>query len=76
MELGAGAFLPGLERAAGATAEVTGKPAAASVATALEAIGVASAQAVMAGDGIDSGVLAAQRLGVTGVLAGTAPSRS
>ena len=69
--LDTGAFLPGLERAAGVTAVVTGKPAEAFFNTALEAVGVAPAQAVMVGDDIDNDVLAAQRLGVTGVLVRT-----
>ena len=71
LQLDTGAFLPGLERAAGVTAEVTGKPAAAFFTTALEALGVDPAQAVMVGDDIEGDVLAAQRVGITGVLVRT-----
>jgi HAD superfamily hydrolase (TIGR01458 family) len=69
--LDTGAFLPGLERAAAVTAVITGKPAQAFFDTALDAVGVAPAQAVMVGDDIDNDVLAAQRLGLTGVLVRT-----
>ena len=71
LQLDTGAFLPGLERAAGLTAEVTGKPAAAFFSTALQALGVDPAQAVMVGDDIEGDVLAAQRVGITGVLVRT-----
>jgi HAD superfamily hydrolase (TIGR01458 family) len=70
-QLDTGAFLPGLERAAGVTAEVTGKPAEAFFRTALDALGAAPDQAVMIGDDIDNDVLAAQHLGITGVLVRT-----
>ncbi|HEX9034112.1 MAG TPA: HAD-IA family hydrolase [Streptosporangiaceae bacterium] len=73
--LDTGAFLPGLERAAGVSAEVTGKPAGAFFAAALDALGVGPEQAVMIGDDIDNDVLAAQRLGVTGVLVRTGKYR-
>lgn len=71
LKLDTGAFLPGLESAAGVTAEVTGKPAAAFFTAALDALGVTPDQAVMVGDDVHSDVLAAQRLGVTGVLVRT-----
>lgn len=73
--LDTGAFLPGLERAAGVSAEVTGKPARAFFTAALDALGVGPEQAVMVGDDIDNDVLAAQRLGVTGVLVRTGKYR-
>ena len=75
LRLDTGAFLPGIERAAGVTAEVTGKPAAAFFLAALDAIGAAPAQAVMVGDDIRSDVLAAQRVGMTGVLVRTGKYR-
>jgi len=76
LQLDTGAFLPGLEQAAGVSAEVTGKPAAAFFTTALEALGAVPSQAVMVGDDIDGDVLAAQRLGITGVLVRTGKYRS
>ena len=71
LQLDSGAFLPGLEQAAGVTAEVTGKPAEAFFATALAALGVPPPAALMVGDDIHSDVLAAQRSGLTGVLVRT-----
>lgn len=71
LKLDTGAFLLGLERATGVTAEVTGKPAAAFFAAALDALGATPAGAIMVGDDIDNDVLAAQRLGITGVLVRT-----
>lgn len=71
LRLDSGAFLPGLEQAAGRCAEVTGKPAAAFFATALRAVGAVAAAAVMVGDDIDNDVLAGQHSGITGVLVQT-----
>ncbi len=71
LRLDTGAFLAGLEQAAGAPAEITGKPAAAFFATALAAAGAPQAAALMVGDDIESDVLAAQRAGITGVLVKT-----
>jgi HAD superfamily hydrolase (TIGR01458 family) len=75
LQLDTGAFLPGLEQAAGLQAEVTGKPAAAFFATVLAALGADAAQAVMVGDDIEADVLAAQRHGLTGVLVRTGKYR-
>ncbi|WP_116246616.1 TIGR01458 family HAD-type hydrolase [Nocardiopsis sp. FIRDI 009] len=71
MRLDAGAFVVALERAAGVTAEVVGKPAEAFFTAALERLGVPAKEAVMVGDDVVSDVLAAQRLGITGVLVRT-----
>ncbi|MEU9125932.1 HAD-IIA family hydrolase [Streptomyces sp. NPDC048506] len=71
LDLDTGAFLLGLERAAGVEAVVTGKPAATFFATALAHLGVDAAQTLMVGDDIQSDVLAAQRCGITGVLVKT-----
>ncbi|MFC8508020.1 TIGR01458 family HAD-type hydrolase [Streptomyces sp. NPDC057411] len=71
LDLDTGAFLAGLEKAARVEAEVTGKPAPAFFASALEHLGVDAAEAVMVGDDIESDVLAAQRSGITGVLVRT-----
>ncbi len=71
LQLDTGAFLAGLEQAAGAEAEVTGKPSAAFFATALDAVGAPARRAVMVGDDVESDVLAAQAAGITGVLVRT-----
>ncbi|MGE5292864.1 MAG: HAD-IIA family hydrolase [Micromonosporaceae bacterium] len=71
LQLDGGAFVEALERAAGVTAEVTGKPAAAFFEAALANVGVGAGEAVMVGDDIEADVLAAQRIGITGVLVRT-----
>jgi HAD superfamily hydrolase (TIGR01458 family) len=71
LQLDTGAFLAGLERAAGVTAEITGKPADAFFTTALAAVGAEPGAAVMVGDDIESDVLAAQHTGIVGVLVKT-----
>ena len=68
LQLDTGAFLAGLEQAAGLEAEVVGKPAAAFFAAALAHLG---ADAVMVGNDIETDVLAAQRNGLAGVLVKT-----
>ena len=75
LQLDGGSFLAGLEQAAGVTAEVTGKPAAAFFGTAMEALGATPAETVMVGDDIEADVLAAQRHGITGVLVRTGKFR-
>jgi HAD superfamily hydrolase (TIGR01458 family) len=71
LQLDTGAFLAGLEQAAGTGAEVVGKPAAAFFATALARLDADAAGTVMVGDDIETDVLAAQRQGLTGVLVKT-----
>jgi HAD superfamily hydrolase (TIGR01458 family) len=71
LQLDTGAFLAGLEQAAGVEAEVTGKPSAAFFTTALGTVGAPAERAVMVGDDIESDVLAAQAAGITGVLVRT-----
>ncbi|AZS70601.1 TIGR01458 family HAD-type hydrolase [Streptomyces lydicus] len=71
LDLDTGAFLAGLERAAGVEATVTGKPAEAFFATALAQLGAPASETLMVGDDIESDVLAAQRHGLTGVLVKT-----
>lgn len=71
LELDTGAFLAGLEEAAGQTADVVGKPAEGFFASALDLLGARPSDAVMVGDDIESDVLAAQRAGLTGVLVKT-----
>jgi HAD superfamily hydrolase (TIGR01458 family) len=71
LQLDTGAFLAGLESAAGVTAEVIGKPAAAFFEAALASLGADSSATSMIGDDIEADVLAAQRVGITGVLVRT-----
>jgi HAD superfamily hydrolase (TIGR01458 family) len=71
LQLDSGAFVTGLEQAAGTQAEVVGKPAAAFFATALAHLGADAGGTFMVGDDIETDVLAAQRHGLTGVLVKT-----
>jgi HAD superfamily hydrolase (TIGR01458 family) len=71
LQLDSGAFVAGLEQAAGTEAEVVGKPAEAFFGAALAHLGVSARDALMIGDDIDNDVLAAQRCGLTGVLVKT-----
>jgi HAD superfamily hydrolase (TIGR01458 family) len=73
--LDAGAYLLGLERAAGSEAVVTGKPAAAFFAAGLRALELPAERVAMVGDDVENDVLAAQRLGITGVLVRTGKFR-
>ncbi|MFF7190275.1 HAD-IIA family hydrolase [Streptomyces sp. NPDC008222] len=75
LQLDSGAFLLGLERAAGVEAVVTGKPSPAFFEAALARLGVGAGQALMVGDDIENDVLAAQRAGITGVLVRTGKYR-
>jgi HAD superfamily hydrolase (TIGR01458 family) len=71
LQLDSGAFVVGLEQAAGIAAEVVGKPAEAFFNAALSHVGADAQHALMIGDDIDNDVLAAQRCGLTGVLVKT-----
>jgi HAD superfamily hydrolase (TIGR01458 family) len=71
LQLDSGAFLAGLEQAAGTDAEVVGKPAPAFFAAALDHLGASAAGTLMVGDDIENDVLAAQRQGLTGALVKT-----
>ena len=71
LQLDAGAFIAGLEQAAGTQADVVGKPAAAFFATALAHLHAGATETLMVGDDIETDVLAAQRQGLTGVLVKT-----
>ncbi len=71
LQLDSGAFVAGLEEAAGTEAEVVGKPAPAFFATALDHLGAEAPHTLMVGDDIETDVLAAQRQGLTGVLVKT-----
>jgi HAD superfamily hydrolase (TIGR01458 family) len=71
LQLDSGAFLLGLERAAGTEAVVLGKPAGAFFDAALATLGVAADEAVMVGDDLEADVLGAQQHGIRGVLVRT-----
>jgi HAD superfamily hydrolase (TIGR01458 family) len=71
LQLDSGAFVAGLEQAAGTAAEVVGKPAEAFFSAALAHLGVTPQDALMIGDDIVNDVLAAQHCGLTGVLVKT-----
>jgi HAD superfamily hydrolase (TIGR01458 family) len=70
-----GAFIVGLEAAAGIEIPIVGKPAPEFFEAALADLGVASGEAVMVGDDIGSDVRGAQAIGVTGVLVRTGKFR-
>jgi HAD superfamily hydrolase (TIGR01458 family) len=66
-----GAYVAALERATGAHATTIGKPAPEMFAAALGHLGVDAEDALMVGDDINSDVLAAQAVGMQGVLVRT-----
>jgi HAD superfamily hydrolase (TIGR01458 family) len=74
-QLDGGAYVAGLEEATGRRATVCGKPAEAYFTSALEKIDVTPARAAMVGDDVVNDVLAAQALGLTGVLVRTGKFR-
>ncbi len=71
LKLDAGAFVLGLEEAAGVRATVVGKPNADFLHQALRIIGLDAASVAMVGDDVENDVIAAQRVGLTGVLVRT-----
>ncbi len=73
--LDTGAFTLGLEAAAGVTAEVVGKPSPDFFRQAASLLGVPADRAAMVGDDVESDVLAAQAVGLTGVLVRTGKFR-
>ena len=75
-ELDAGAYLSGLEQAAGVEATICGKPDAAYFGAALQDLGVRADRAAMVGDDIVNDILGAQRAGLTGILVRTGKYRS
>ncbi|MBF6297872.1 HAD-IIA family hydrolase [Nocardia amamiensis] len=76
LRIDAGAYIPGLEAAGNARIEVLGKPAAPGFRTCAELMGLDPAQVLMIGDDLHSDVLAAQDVGMTGVLVRTGKFRS
>jgi HAD superfamily hydrolase (TIGR01458 family) len=74
-QLDGGAYVAGLEQAAGVDAVVCGKPAAAAFTAALEQIDVAPDRAVMLGDDVVNDIFGAQAIGITGALVRTGKFR-
>ena len=74
-ELDGGAYLAGLEEAAGVTATICGKPSAAFFEAALGSLGVPASSAAMVGDDIASDVEGARAAGLIGVLVRTGKFR-
>jgi HAD superfamily hydrolase (TIGR01458 family) len=73
--LDAGAYLLGLERASGREAVITGKPSREFFGAALGALGLPADHVAMVGDDIGNDVLAAQAVGMTGILVRTGKFR-
>jgi HAD superfamily hydrolase (TIGR01458 family) len=71
LELDGGAYLAGLEAAAGVTATVCGKPSPPFFESALALLGLPADRVAMVGDDIVNDVLGAQTCGLTGVLVRT-----
>jgi HAD superfamily hydrolase (TIGR01458 family) len=74
-ELDGGAYIAGLEEAAGVTATICGKPARAYFEAALEPLGVPGAHVAMVGDDVVNDVIGAQAVGLVGVLVRTGKFR-
>jgi HAD superfamily hydrolase (TIGR01458 family) len=75
-QLDGGAYVAALEEATGRRATVCGKPSEAYFSAALGQIGVAPARAAMVGDDVETDVLGAQALGLTGILVRTGKFRA
>jgi HAD superfamily hydrolase (TIGR01458 family) len=74
-ELDAGAYLAGLEEAAGVTAVACGKPSGAFFEAGLSLMGVAAQDALMVGDDIENDVEGARRAGIAAALVRTGKYR-
>jgi ribonucleotide monophosphatase NagD (HAD superfamily) len=75
ISMDAGAYLLGIEAASGAHATVAGKPSAEFFRSGLDLLGLSADRVAMVGDDIDNDVLAAQALGMTGILVRTGKFR-
>ncbi len=75
LALDIGAFVAGIEYAAGIEAIITGKPAAGFYEATLDDMGMRPDETIMVGDDIDSDVGGAQALGIRGVLVRTGKYR-
>lgn len=73
--LDTGGFVAALETATGVSATVVGKPSEAFFATAVDDLGLPRPAVAMIGDDIENDVLAAQAVGLTGVLVQTGKYR-
>jgi HAD superfamily hydrolase (TIGR01458 family) len=73
--LDAGAFVAGLEYAAGVEAEVVGKPSLAYFEAALADLGAGPGEAVMVGDDVEADIEGAKAAGLRGVLVRTGKFR-
>lgn len=69
--LDAGAYLLALEATTGRSAVITGKPAPAFFRVGLESLGLPAERTAMVGDDVETDVLAAQAVGIGGVLVRT-----
>jgi haloacid dehalogenase superfamily, subfamily IA, variant 1 with third motif having Dx(3-4)D or Dx(3-4)E len=70
-QLDGGAYLVGIEQAAGVTATTCGKPAPAYFASVLDQLGIGAGRALMVGDDMMNDVLGAQAVGIRGALVRT-----
>jgi HAD superfamily hydrolase (TIGR01458 family) len=75
MQLDTGAYLVGLEQAAGVRATIMGKPSRAMFDAGLAALGLPADEVAMVGDDLDTDVRAAQALGIIGVQVRTGKFR-
>jgi HAD superfamily hydrolase (TIGR01458 family) len=75
MSLDAGAYLLGLEAATGTTASIAGKPSPDFFQSGLELLGMPAERVAMVGDDVEADVLAAQSMGMRGVLVRTGKFR-
>ncbi|HEY5856100.1 MAG TPA: HAD-IIA family hydrolase [Aldersonia sp.] len=75
LRIDTGMYLSGMEEASGTTATAVGKPAPAGFRAAAERMGVDPEDVVMVGDDLHNDVLAAQVVGMTGVLVKTGKFR-
>ncbi len=73
--LDAGAYLLGLEAAAGVVAVVAGKPSPDFFRSGLDLLGLPAQRVAMVGDDVEYDVLAAQAVGMTGILVRTGKFR-
>jgi HAD superfamily hydrolase (TIGR01458 family) len=73
--LDAGAYLLGLERTSGREATITGKPSPEFFLAALSALQLDADDVAMVGDDVENDVLAAQAIGMTGILVRTGKFR-
>jgi ribonucleotide monophosphatase NagD (HAD superfamily) len=74
-ELDGGAYVAGLEQAAGVEATICGKPAAAYFDAALDLLGVPASRTAMVGDDVVNDIVGAQAAGIHGVLVRTGKFR-